>query len=72
MSKLTVDADATTCSGLFDFWPKEAFNIALAAVDGRGGGPGGYRNYRRRQFRQAAATQLQKSRRLPMEAPHGN
>jgi len=59
---LTVDADATTCSGLLDFWLKETFNIALAAVDEHGGEPGGYRNYRRRSIRQAAATQLQKSR----------
>ena len=62
MSKLTVDADATICPVLLDFWPKEAFNIALAAVDGHGGEPGGYRNYRRRPIRQAAVTQLQKSR----------
>jgi hypothetical protein len=39
---------------------REAFNIALAAVDGHGGEPGGYRNYRLRPIRQAAAIQPQK------------
>jgi hypothetical protein len=41
---------------------REAFNIALAAVDGRGGEPGGYRNYRLRPIGQAAAIQPQKGR----------
>lgn len=52
---------------------REAFNIALAAVDGQGGEPNLYRNYRLRPIRQAAATQPQKRRRYrAMEAPHGD
>src|SRR6266542_2745639 len=52
---------------------REAFNIALAAVDGHSGEPGSYRNYRLRPIRQAAATQPQKGRRhQAMEAPYGD
>jgi hypothetical protein len=52
---------------------REAFNIALAAVDGHGGDPGRYRNYRLRPIRQAAKTQLQKGRyHEAMEASHGD
>jgi hypothetical protein len=52
---------------------REAFNIALAAVDGHGGEPGSYRNYRLRPIRQAAATQPQNGRHhQTMEGPHGD
>src|SRR5262249_27080741 len=52
---------------------RKAFNIAFAAVDGHGGEPGSYRNYRLPPIRQAAATQPQKGRHhQTMEAPHGN
>ncbi len=48
---------------------REAFNIALAAVDGHCGEPGLYRNYRLRPIRQAF-TRLQKNRRQAMEVMH--
>jgi hypothetical protein len=52
---------------------REAFNIALAAVDGHGGDPGRYRNYRLRPIRQAAKTQFQKDHHhQAMEASHGD
>jgi hypothetical protein len=52
---------------------REAFNIALAAVDGHSGEPGGYRNYRLRPIRQEAATQIQRRPNYRvMEAQHGD
>jgi hypothetical protein len=45
---------------------REAFNIALAAVDGRSGEPGQYRDYRLRPIRQASAQQRQQTRRESM------
>jgi hypothetical protein len=51
---------------------REAFNIALAAVDGHTGEPGLYRNYRLRPIRRPAAAQPQKGRREAMEAPYGD
>ena len=52
---------------------REAFNIALAAVDGRSGEPGDYRNYRLLPIRQMAAARPEKSdRQLVLEATHGD
>jgi hypothetical protein len=51
---------------------REAFNIALAAVDGHSGEPGLYRNYRLRPIRQEAATRPQKGGRQAMEASYGD
>ncbi|HEX2488254.1 MAG TPA: hypothetical protein VHR27_02565, partial [Blastocatellia bacterium] len=52
---------------------REAFNIALAAVDGHSGEPGGYRNYRLRPIRQTAATQPTNGRsHKAIEVKHGD
>ncbi|HEX2488323.1 MAG TPA: hypothetical protein VHR27_02910, partial [Blastocatellia bacterium] len=44
---------------------REAFNIALAAVDGHGGEPGHYRNYRLRPVRQTEVATSMKSAATP-------